>query len=102
MLSCGCGDFHGFEGLTRILETSDAEVVGAPLGDGLLDGFGREIFAERALNEGGEFGVGGEAKGDDLAEREGLRCGQELGWEQALVAEVLFEADDAVLDTDGA
>ena len=51
---------------------SDAEVVGAPVGDGLLDGFGFEVFGECALDEGGEFGVGGEAQRDDLAESERL------------------------------
>lgn len=97
MLSCGCGDFHGFGGLTRFLGRSDAKVVGAPVGDGLLDGFGREVLAEGALDEGGEFGVGGEAERDDLRERERLCRGGKLWREQTLVAEVLFETDDAVL-----
>ena len=67
---CGSGDFHGSEGLTTFFQASDAEVVGAPAGDGLLDDFGLQVLSERALNEGGEFGVGGEAEGKDLTECE--------------------------------
>ena len=97
---CSSRDFHDSEGLTRILGRSDAEVVGAPVGDGLLDRLRFEVFAEGALNEGGELGVGGEAEGVNLFQRERLGLGQELRCEQALVAKVLFETDEAVLEAE--
>ena len=40
---------------------SDAVVVGTPVDDALLDGFGFEVLGEGFVDEGGEFGVGGEA-----------------------------------------
>ena len=45
----------------------DAEVVGAPVDDALLDGFGVEGVGDGFVGEGGEFFVGGEAQGDELA-----------------------------------
>ena len=44
----------------------DAVVVGAPVGDVLLDGFGFEALGEGLVDESGKFGVRGEAEGDDL------------------------------------
>lgn len=80
----------------------DAEVVGAPGGDGLFDLPGGEVVGEGALDEGGEFGVGGEAEGDELSLGE-LTGGGELGsGEKSGEAETLFEADDAVLGLEGA
>ena len=45
---------------------SDAEVVGAPGVDGLLDLLLGEVFVEGAFDQAGEFVVGGEAQADDL------------------------------------
>ena len=50
----------------------DAVVVGAPVGDGLLDLFAVEVFGYGALGEGGYFGVGGEAQAYELVDGEGL------------------------------
>ena len=48
--------------------------------------------------EGGEFGVGGEAEGDDLGHGEGLGAGEVgCGKEGRRSGWTLFEADDAVL-----
>lgn len=42
----------------------DAEVVGSPVDDALLDGFRFEALGDGFVGEGGQFFVGGEAKGD--------------------------------------
>jgi hypothetical protein len=79
----------------------DAVVVGAPGGDGFFDLFGGELFVDCAGGEGWEFGVGGKAEGNELLEGDlvdeiELVVGEEVG-----EAELLFEADDAVLRTEG-
>jgi hypothetical protein len=79
----------------------DAVVVGAPGYDGLLDLFGVEVFGDGAGGKCGDFGVGGEAQGDELIEGElvddaELTFGQQVG-----EAELFFEADDAVLVLEG-
>ena len=54
----------------------DAVVVGAPVGDGLFDGFGFELLGEGAVGEGGDLFVGGEAEGDELADGELVEVGK--------------------------
>jgi hypothetical protein len=76
----------------------DAVVIGAPVDDVLLDGFGFEALGEGFVDEGGEFGVGGEAEGDDLLDVELLDVGKIGGWQERRETEMFFEADDAVLD----
>jgi hypothetical protein len=56
-----------------------AVVVGAPVGDVLLDGFGLKSFGKGFVDEGGEFGVGGEAEGDELLDGE-LVDVDAVGW----------------------
>ena len=75
----------------------DAVVIGAPVDDVLLDGFGFEALGDGFVDKSGKLGVGGEAEGVNLLQCERLSLGQELRCEQALVANVLFEADEAVL-----
>ena len=76
----------------------DAVIIGAPVDDVLLDGFGLEALSEGLVNQGGKFGVGGEAEGDDLLDVELMGVG-EVGWgQQRCEAELFFEADDAVLN----
>lgn len=75
----------------------DAVVVGAPVGDVLLDGFGFEALGDGFVDEGGKLGVGGEAEGDDLLDVELLDVGEIGWWEEAGETEVLFEANDAIL-----
>ena len=58
---------------------SDAVVVGAPVDDALFDGFGFEALGDGLVNEGGEFGVGGEAEGDDLLDVELVDVGEVSG-----------------------
>ncbi len=77
-------------------------IVGAPVDDALLDGFGFEVLGEGFADEGGELGVGGEAEGDELGDGELVDVGAVLGGEQRGEAETLFEADDAVLHLEGA
>jgi hypothetical protein len=84
------------------LLVSDAEVVGPPAGgDGLLDLFLGEVVVEGALDQGGQFRVGGEAQADELGRGEGLAAGEVFGGEERGEAQALFEADDAVLHCDG-
>ena len=72
-------------------------VVAPPTNDCLLDGFGVKLLTEAFFDEGWEFGVGGEAQGDEAAQAEvvdaGLFCRRQQGGE----SEPLFEADDPVL-----
>ena len=82
----------------KVANALDAVVVGAPVGDVLLDGFGFEVLGDGLVDEGGKFRVRGEAEGDDLLDVELLDVGEVGWWEEAGEAEVLFEADDAVLD----
>ena len=79
----------------------DAVVVGTPVDDGLLDSFRLHVFGEGLVGEFGEFGVGGEAKGDELGDGELVDVGAVGGGEQRVEAEALFEADDAVLGFEG-
>jgi hypothetical protein len=76
----------------------DAVVVGAPVDDVLFDGFGFEALGEGLVDEGGKLGVGGEAEGDDLLDIELRGVGEVGRREEGGQAELLFEADDAVLD----
>ena len=80
---------------------SDAVGVGTPRSHRLLNLFWGEVFDEGAVEEGGEFGVRGEAEGDELGEGKGVGGFGLRGGEKALVAEVFFEADEAVLDALG-
>ena len=84
-----------------VLWASDAVGVGAPGVDGGFDLFWGEVLGEGAVEECGEFGVGGKAEGDEFGEGEGLGGGGLGGGEKARVAEVFFEADKAVLDALG-
>jgi len=79
----------------------DALVVGSPCGDVLFDGFGFEVLGEGFVDEGGDLGVGGEAEGDELGGGELVDVGEVGGGEQSGEAKALFEADDAVLDSEG-
>ena len=58
---------------------SDAVVVGAPVDDALFDGLGLEALGDGLVDEGGEFGVGGEAEGDDLLDVELVDVGEVSG-----------------------
>lgn len=75
-------------------------MVGPPVDDALLDGFGFEVLGEGAMHQGGEFGVGGEAEGDELAGGELVDVGKLVGRDQGGYAEPFFEADDPVLRSD--
>lgn len=76
----------------------DSVVVGAPVADRLFDGFGVHGLAGCLFGEGDEFGVGGEAEGDDLLHGE---AGVEEAAGEDEVAEVFFGADGAVLRLEG-
>ena len=76
----------------------NAVVVGAPVDDALLDGFGFEALGDGLVDEGGELGVGGEAESDDLLDVELLDVGEVGGRQEGGEAEVFLEADDAVLN----
>jgi hypothetical protein len=80
----------------------DAVVVGAPVDDAGFDGLGLEVLGEGFVDEVGNFGVGGEAEGDELTGGELVDVGAVGGWEERGEAEALFEADDAVLHLHGA
>ena len=77
-------------------------MVGTPVDDGLFDSLRLHVFGEGLVGEFGEFGVGGEAKGDELGDGELVDVGAVGGGEQRVEAETLFEADDAVLSFEGA
>ena len=79
----------------------NAVVVGAPVNDALLDGFGLEVLGEGFADESGELGVGGEAESDELLDGELVDVGAVFGGKESGEAETLFEADDAVLHFDG-
>jgi hypothetical protein len=79
---------------------SGAIVVAAPVDDALLDGFGFEVLGEGFADECGELGVGGEAQGDELFDGELIDVGAIFGGKEGLEAETLFEADDAVLNSE--
>jgi len=72
-------------------------IVGTPVGDGLLDGFGLEVLGEGPVDESWELGVGGEAEGDELPGCKFVDVGELIDWEKRCEAEALFKADDAVL-----
>ena len=91
---------HGGGGLFRGVR-SDAEVIGAPAGDGLLDLLGGEVFAGGADRQRVEFGVGGEAEGDELPFGEGVDEGVVGGRKKRGKAEALFEPDEPILGSDG-
>lgn len=81
---------------------SDSMVVAAPVADVLFDGFGLEVLGEGLADQSGEFGVGGEAEGDELAHGELVDVRTFFGREDCLEAKAFFNADDAVLDDEGA
>lgn len=60
----------------RVARPLDAMVVGAPVGDGLFDGFGFELLGEGTVSEGGDLFVGGEAERDELANGELVEVGK--------------------------
>ena len=78
----------------------DAFVVGPPVDDALLDGFGVELLVGGFEGEGDDFSVGGEAEGDELLGGEFRDFGLVGGGEQGGETEALFETDDAVLGTE--
>jgi len=80
----------------------NAVVVGTPVDDGLLASLRLHVFGEGLVGESGEFGVGGEAKGDELGDGELVDVGAIGGGEQHVEAETLFEANDAILSFEGA
>jgi hypothetical protein len=84
-----------------LVERLDAVVVGAPVGDALLDGLGLEVLGEGFVDEGGDLGVGGEAEGDELLDGELVDVGAVGGGEECGETKAFFEADDAVLHFDG-
>jgi len=79
----------------------DAVIVGAPVDDLLLDGFGFEALGEGFVDERREFIVGGEAEGDELLRGEFLDVAELGDGEDGREAEAFFEADDAVLHFEG-
>jgi hypothetical protein len=78
----------------------DAVVVGAPVDDALLDGLGFEVLSQGFADQGWEFGVRGEAKSDELLDRELVDVSAVFGGKKRVEAEAFFEADDAVLHFD--
>ena len=56
--------------LFSLVSRLDAVVVRTPVDDGLLDSLRLHVFGEGLVGEFGEFGVGGEAKGDELGDGE--------------------------------
>jgi hypothetical protein len=72
-------------------------VIATPVDDAFLDGFGFEILGEGLMGKGGEFVVGGEAKGDELFNGELVDVGAIFGREQCVEAEAFLAADDAIL-----
>ena len=62
---------------------------------------GVEVFGDGAAGEGGELGVGGEAQGDVLVDGEGVERPSWSSGSEGGEAELLFEADDAVLVLEG-
>ena len=80
----------------------DTVVVAAPVDDACFDGLGLEVLGEGFAEEGGELVVGGEAKGDELFDRELVDVGARASaGRRAMQAEALFEADDTVLRGQG-
>jgi hypothetical protein len=77
-------------------------VVASPVDDAFLDGLGFEVLGEGSVSQGGEFVVGGKAECDELFDRELIDMGTILGWKECVEAQALFEADDTVLDAEGA
>ena len=80
----------------------DAVIVGAPVNDALLDGLGLQVLSEGPADEGWDFGIGGEAEGDELVDGEFVDVRAVFGGEERGEAEAFFEANDAVLHFDGA
>jgi hypothetical protein len=80
----------------------DAVIVGAPVNDALLDGLGLQVLSEGPADEGWDFGIGGEAEGDELVDGELVDVRAVFGGEERGEAEAFFEANDAVLHFDGA
>jgi hypothetical protein len=68
----------------------------------LLDGFGLEILSEGFADEGREFVVRGEAKGNELLNAEVVDVCALFGGKKRVEAEALFESDEAVLNLKGA
>ncbi len=83
-------------------DTLDAVVVASPVDDALLDGLGLEVLGEGLADKSGQFVVGGEAEGDELFDRELMDVGAIFGWKECLEAEALLEANNAVLNDEGA
>jgi len=77
-------------------------VVASPVDDALLDGLGLEVLGKGLVGEGGEFLVGGEAESDELIDGELLDVGAIFSGKQCVQAQALFEADDTILDAQGA
>jgi len=55
-----------------------------------------------SVSQGWEFVVGGKAEGDELFDRELIDVGAIFGRKERMEAQALFEADDTVLDAEGA
>jgi hypothetical protein len=77
-------------------------VVASPVDDALLDGLGFEVLGEGFADERGEFVIRGEAKGDELFDRELINVGTIFGGEERVEAEAFFEADEAILNGNSA
>lgn len=76
-------------------------VVATPVDDAFFDGFRFEVLGEGLADQCGEFGVGGEAEGDELSDGELVDVGTFFGWEDSVETKAFFNANDAVLDDEG-
>jgi hypothetical protein len=76
----------------------DAPVVGAPAFDALLDLLAVEILFKRQLGEFDDLVIGGKSEANELILAEPADLGVPRLGSQRLQAELLLEADDAVLD----
>jgi hypothetical protein len=68
----------------------------------LLDGLGLEVLGEGLADKGRDFVVGCEAEGDELFDGELIDVGAIFGRKKRVEAQALFEADDTILDAEGA
>ena len=59
------------------------------------------MLGHRAIDEVGEFGIRGKAKRNDASQWQRTSDGELCGREERLVAQLLFETDEAILNGDG-
>lgn len=75
-------------------------VVATPVDDAFLDGFGLQVLGEGFAEEGGQLVIRGEAESDELLDREIVDVRALFGGKECVEAETLFEANDAVLNSE--